>query len=269
MGAIGTVNDRSVPDWEVPVREITGDAGVDHVLEAGGNATLGKAITSLSPTGHVMGSDWGKNEPEKPLAEPHTILQWYNHLCEQQKGLMRDKNGLYSIVPDGISSAYSLLAYDLYVLRQHGKLQGEVVRHLRHEDQFQGARYELFVAATFVRAGFDIDYIDYEDETDRTKKHPEFVAKHQASGFVVSVEAKMRHRDVAQLAAAGAGAVRAGVKWSLRNAAAKQILHPLIVFVKLNLPPESYIMDIKFPKYNYFLGHAESSPFLVETLHGS
>jgi NADPH:quinone reductase-like Zn-dependent oxidoreductase len=53
LGAIGTVNYRSVPDWEVPVREITGDAGVDHVLEVGGNATIEKAIASLSPTGHL------------------------------------------------------------------------------------------------------------------------------------------------------------------------------------------------------------------------
>ena len=53
LGAIGTVNYRSVPDWEVPVRRFTEDAGVDHVLEVGGNATIEKAIASLSPTGHL------------------------------------------------------------------------------------------------------------------------------------------------------------------------------------------------------------------------
>ena len=212
----------------------------------------------------VMGGDWGKKELEKPLAERHTILRWYNHLCEQQEGLMRDEDGLISIVLDGISSAYLLLAYDLYVLRHHGKLQEEVVRRLRHQDQFQGARYELFVAATFVRAGFDMDY---EDETDSTKKHPEFVATHRPSSFVASVEAKMRHRDLAQVAAAGAGAVRAGVRRLLRNAAAKQTLHPLIVFVELNLPPEnasqppSWVPDVQGDVRDVVVEHGGRSPF--------
>ena len=59
-------------------------------------------------------------------------------------------------------------------------------------DQFQGVRYELFVAATCIRAGFDIAY---EDETDKTKKHPEFVATHRLTGQKISVEAKRRHRQ--------------------------------------------------------------------------
>ena len=103
------------------------------------------------------------------------------------------ESGLVSAIRDGILSALLALAYDLYVLRNYSKLQDEVVARLRHPDQFQGARYELFVAATFIRGGCDIGY---EDESDGSKKHTEFVAKHQKSGFEMSVEAKARQRHL-------------------------------------------------------------------------
>jgi NADPH:quinone reductase-like Zn-dependent oxidoreductase len=53
LGAVGTVNYRTNPDWEKQVRNLTQDAGVDQVLEVGGKETLGKAASSLGMGGHI------------------------------------------------------------------------------------------------------------------------------------------------------------------------------------------------------------------------
>lgn len=53
LGAFGTVNYRSNPDWQREVRALTGDHGVDHVLEVGGEDTLPKALEALAFDGHV------------------------------------------------------------------------------------------------------------------------------------------------------------------------------------------------------------------------
>ncbi len=53
LGAFGTINYKKVPDWEKPVRELTGGAGVQEVLEVGGKDSLPHAIASLGSGGHI------------------------------------------------------------------------------------------------------------------------------------------------------------------------------------------------------------------------
>jgi NADPH:quinone reductase-like Zn-dependent oxidoreductase len=53
LGAFGTVNYRSNPDWQNEVRALTGGAGVDQVLEVGGQDTLPRALQALAFGGHV------------------------------------------------------------------------------------------------------------------------------------------------------------------------------------------------------------------------
>jgi NADPH:quinone reductase-like Zn-dependent oxidoreductase len=53
LGAVGTVNYRKNAEWQVEVRKLTGGAGVDHVLEIGGQDTLPKALAALANEGHV------------------------------------------------------------------------------------------------------------------------------------------------------------------------------------------------------------------------
>jgi NADPH:quinone reductase-like Zn-dependent oxidoreductase len=71
LGAFGTANYRENPDWQQEVRRLTGDAGVDHVLEVGGRDTLGKALEALAFGGHIalIGglSGFGGDLPVGPL----------------------------------------------------------------------------------------------------------------------------------------------------------------------------------------------------------
>jgi NADPH:quinone reductase-like Zn-dependent oxidoreductase len=53
LGAVGTVNYRKNPDWQEQVRSLTNGAGVKHVLEVGGKATLPRALETLALDAHV------------------------------------------------------------------------------------------------------------------------------------------------------------------------------------------------------------------------
>jgi NADPH:quinone reductase-like Zn-dependent oxidoreductase len=53
LGAFGTVNYRTNTDWQHAVRELTGGAGVDQVLEVGGQDTLPRALQALAYGGHI------------------------------------------------------------------------------------------------------------------------------------------------------------------------------------------------------------------------
>ena len=86
--------------------------------------------------------------------------------------------------------AYLLLAYDLYILRDHRALLKRNVERMQHPDQFQGARYELTVTATMIRAGFDVIM---ENEGDKSTRHVELTAAHRVTGQRLAVEAKSRH----------------------------------------------------------------------------
>jgi hypothetical protein len=131
-----------------------------------------------------------------------------------------------------------LLAYDLYLLEHHALLQKSLVNRLKHRDQFQGARHEVFVAAHFIKAGFDITL---EDETDTDTSHCEFNATHRATGTSYSIEAKSRHRQ-GYLGMGGQplplDEIKADVSRLLRKALRRRATHPRIIFIDINVPNE-------------------------------
>jgi NADPH:quinone reductase-like Zn-dependent oxidoreductase len=53
LGAIGTVNYKTTPDWEKPVLEITGGKGVQQVLEVGGKDSLPHALASIGSGANI------------------------------------------------------------------------------------------------------------------------------------------------------------------------------------------------------------------------
>lgn len=187
---------------------------------------------------NCLGSDWGNSELQKDFQKKHPILQWYKLLCDFQKKHITKKGEIYSADCTGVVGAYLSLAYDLYVLRHHSLLQKHLVQRLKDKKQFQGTRYEIFVTASFIKAGFDIEF---EDESDRTKSHCEFEATHKFSGKKYSVEAKSRHR-LGYLGQNGTPKnneeIRLRIGQLLRNALKKEASYSRIVFIDINMPPE-------------------------------
>ncbi len=185
----------------------------------------------------VLGSDWGNAEIKKPFTERHQIMQWYDGMCRyQQTHSVLEEDGVYSCIPNGDYEAFINLAYDLYILNHHLSIQQDIIRRIKDKQQFQGARYELFVAATCIRAGYDIEY---EDETDVTRKHPEFLGIHRKSGQRIHVEAKSKHRSgiLGYNGEKQDGNLKANVGYLLSKAISKVGKYPFVIFIDLNLSP--------------------------------
>ena len=53
LGASDGINYKTNPDWEKRVRELTGGAGVNHVIEVGGAGTLGKSLGAVRTGGYI------------------------------------------------------------------------------------------------------------------------------------------------------------------------------------------------------------------------
>jgi hypothetical protein len=186
----------------------------------------------------VLGAGWIERELKKEW-DSHPLAEWAEAERRIRATISDDATEPVEVVPNGTLKAFITLAYDLYVVADNEQLLRRLVKRLREPRQFQGARYELAVTATLLRAGFDIAH---EDERDSSRRHPEFIAKHRATGEEVAVEAKSKHRAGVlgfRDPKATAADLRLGIGALLRDAAGKVKDRPYIVFVDLNLPPGS------------------------------
>ena len=136
----------------------------------------------------TIGAEWGNAEIAKPLAQRHPILQWYEEYCHYQR-----KYGIEGEIKEspmtGVVYCYMGLAYNLYLIKHNVELHERLLKRLKDPKQFQGAYYELMVANSLIRAGFNLEL---EDETDGASRHCEFSAVSQKTGKKYWVEAKMR-----------------------------------------------------------------------------
>jgi NADPH:quinone reductase-like Zn-dependent oxidoreductase len=53
LGASDTINYKTTPEWDRPVRELTGGLGVDHVVEVGGAGTLPRSFKAVRMGGRI------------------------------------------------------------------------------------------------------------------------------------------------------------------------------------------------------------------------
>lgn len=185
----------------------------------------------------VLGRPWFDSEKVKTAEAQHPILQWRVKAINYMKSLQQSPpGGINKVMSNGFLAAYLALAYDIYVVEHNARLDSRVLERIRHPEQFQGARHELFAEATCLRAGFTIEH---EDETDPTRRHAEFTATHKATGQKISVEAKSRHRPGVL---GQPGTPQAADELNLRfgkllhDAVAKKPPYPLVVFLDTNLP---------------------------------
>jgi hypothetical protein len=178
----------------------------------------------------VLGPAWGTSEIAKPLEERHPILVWYHHLCIVQQQYIKTPGQVTSMPKTGAISAYTQLAYDLYALDHNAELQKKLIGRLKNADNFAGARYEVFVAAVMIRAGFDLEF---SNEDDRNKTHCEFIATHKRTSRKFSVEAK--HRT----------GTRFRLGRQLIRALGKDADHARIIFIDINIPDDT--TEVEFP----------------------
>jgi NADPH:quinone reductase-like Zn-dependent oxidoreductase len=58
LGADAVIDYRANPDWHLAVRELTGGAGVDRVVEVGGPGTLARSLRSVATEGQISLVGW-------------------------------------------------------------------------------------------------------------------------------------------------------------------------------------------------------------------
>jgi hypothetical protein len=191
----------------------------------------------------AFGPEWIATQWAAPESDAHPLVRWMKRFeavgVRPSPGSDRLADGTVVTDPDGALQALLCLSYDLYSVQHSAAVPAALMARLRHPDQFQGARYELSVAAIFARVGFDIEWIPPGVEPT-----PEFVARHRGKGPAIAVEAKSKHRP-GGLGMAGSSQspadIRIGIIRLLVDAIRKAPCEgPFVVFVDLNLPPGAH-----------------------------
>lgn len=184
----------------------------------------------------TLGNEWFDEELKREEKDRHIILSW----AIDGKYEVTDSNKpIESRKLNGSALAYLHLAYDLYVLHNQGHITDKLISRLKSKQGFNGARYELFVLATMIRAGFQLEPFD---ETLGAGKVTECKAIHIQSGITVQVEAKTRNvKNVLGSIEGKSKKIRLYDK--LRDAIEKDVSEPYLIFVDLNFPELSVDTD--------------------------
>jgi len=139
----------------------------------------------------VLGKQWADTQYSLSENEQHVILRWLNLLSAQfNEAIANDKssNPLIRLMPSGNALELMSLADDIYRLLLANALHPKMINRIKNYEEFQGARYECMIAASFIKAGFAIQW------QTGTKKQCEFIAKHRRTNEIIAVEVKSRRR---------------------------------------------------------------------------
>jgi hypothetical protein len=189
------------------------------------------------PLKGTFGDRWHKAEMLRPESEWHVVEQWLDILRrdkQKHRPLEYKPGETFGFPVVGATTELIALAHDLYLLQKVKSLPSKLVQRLRNHEEFQGARYEVAIAAAFVKCGFEVEWLKGH------KRHPEFLARNKRTGESVAVETKSRRRpgslhEIGPLPAEDK--LRADVD-GLYEDALKQDpgSHPFAIFIDVNLP---------------------------------
>lgn len=186
----------------------------------------------------TVGRRWYMAEVKRRPEECHIIMRWihaWHDLGHTHQPLEHKPGQKYGAPPTGEAQELMALADDVYRLQLVRRLPSRLKARLLSRDAFQGVRYEIAIAAKFVRCGFAIDWVG-----EKSKRHCEFNARHKHTGETIAVETKSRHRpgtlhqtgplpDLDSLRANVAHLYREALQQNPRD-------KPFAVFIDVNLP---------------------------------
>jgi len=192
----------------------------------------------------AVGSDWVESQKKLSAENQHFIVQCISYLEELRNKLILQSGkpvSHVSVLVDGRIASLQSLAFDVYSLLSVSNIPSSLLARLRIKDQYQGARYEILVAAIMLRLGFTIDWLD---EKNKSESHCEFIATHNESSTKIAVEAKTRRRPGGILHTSefadlnDASMYKGDVQRLLRDALKKPECGKMsyIVFIDVNVP---------------------------------
>jgi hypothetical protein len=220
------------------------------------NQTFHEFITGLLR--QALGREWFERQEALSADEEQHLyrcvreyIAWTERISDERD---RDVDGLYSAPPSGSVQYLLSLAWDVALLWQAtgGPPPEALMERLRDRHEYQGARYELAIAALFARVDCAIEFLD--DEKLRDRKHGEFIATHRPSGERVVVEAKSRRRAgvINEVGEFNPDDPLRGDRRALRNLIANAMAKdpgglPFLIFVDINAPVEEYVPGVEPP----------------------
>lgn len=147
----------------------------------------------LSHLKEVLGRDWWMEQMQSQ--QKHFIFQCFMKFEEWAKKNAipenkSDEHG-WAATTDGWTKTLISLAFDVCTLEHTLQLPEYLLKRLRNRDEYQGAHYEIAIAAIFARLGCKIDFLDKEKIM---IPHCEFIATHNETGVSIAVEVKSKHR---------------------------------------------------------------------------
>ena len=205
----------------------------------------------------TLGEEWWKHQVAMAPDQRHAVVRWASdygkltrHHWEAATPEQTETGPVYSAPKSGPAWALLQLGYDLLCLQQTNRLPEQTVAKLTNHGRFQGARFEIAVAAVMMRAGFDIEFLD--DVTEKGK-HCEFFATRRGSDLKIGVEAKSRVRPGALNEPGTFGYTEdwRGLQELVRRAKKQRPAgRPFFIFLDVNLPtssvsPPPWIRDTK------------------------
>ncbi len=144
---------------------------------------------------NTLGEEWRKLQDSLPQEKRHFIYKSYQKYRDWLKKNMTEQNKvgkLWAMKPDGWTLALLTLAFDVYCIMHTSNLPIGTLNRLKNYDQYQGARYEIAIAAIFARLGYKLKFLD---EQNLKTTHPEFIATDPENGEQITVEVKSKHRE--------------------------------------------------------------------------
>lgn len=143
----------------------------------------------------TIGLDWFREQAKLPERERHFISISLEKLGEwierNQHTAERVNDEVWGAKPDGYSKSLLLLAFDVCSLIHTRNLPQSLLERLKTREHYQGARYEIAIAAIFARLNCEIEWTDENSKS----KHCEFIVTHRETGATLAVEAKSKKRS--------------------------------------------------------------------------
>lgn len=183
----------------------------------------------------ILGKVWGEAQVKLPVEKQHPVAQWRTMIALASVSESAVRNEL-QLSTRGAANAWFRLAYDLYLLEHNASLRSRLIDRIREQDHFQGARFELAVAAIMLTAGYELTFCKEQGPG----QHPEFIATHRESKHVIAIEAKSRHRPgiMGYKPEEHPTSFTSFNVRSILRKAIKDIVepYPLLIFIELNAP---------------------------------
>jgi hypothetical protein len=145
----------------------------------------------------TIGEEWRAEQAQLSERDQHFIFRASNEYgkwkAANSTDASRAPDGHFAATPSGWVQYFISLAWDVATLIHASNLPESLLERLRDQYEFQGARYEIAIAAIFARLDCTICFLN-EEEGLQGSKHAEFIATHRPTAQEVAVETKSRRR---------------------------------------------------------------------------